>query len=74
MLKPTFELDHIIPLEDNGPDNIKNLQALCVECHAVKTRDRRLKETRYALKTSPIQKVKTSKYFEEFKYKRRKLI
>lgn len=74
MLKPTFELDHIISLEDQGPDSIDNLQGLCVECHALKTRDRRLKGTKYALQTSPIKKVKTSKYFEEYKYKRRKLI
>jgi len=73
MLKPTFELDHIISLEDNGPDDINNLQGLCVECHAIKTRDRRLRGTRYVLKTSPIKKVKTSKYFEEYKYKRRKI-
>ena len=72
MLKPTFELDHIIALEDDGPDNIDNLQGLCVECHAIKTRDRRLKETKYSLKTVN-KNVNTSKYFEEFNYKRRKV-
>ena len=37
-IPPTFQLDHIIRLADGGADDISNLQALCVECHATKTR------------------------------------
>ena len=73
MLKPTFELDHIVALQDDGVDSIDNLQGLCVECHARKTRDRRLKEVVYSFKTSPIQ-VKTSKYFDEWNYRPKKKI
>ena len=74
MLKPTFELDHIIELQDGGDDNMDNLQGLCVECHARKTRDRRLKEVVFSFKTSPLVSPmgKTSKYFEEFNYRPRK--
>ncbi|MCB2007567.1 MAG: HNH endonuclease, partial [Rhodoferax sp.] len=30
--------DHIIPLADGGPDDDTNVQGLCVECHAVKSK------------------------------------
>jgi 5-methylcytosine-specific restriction endonuclease McrA len=33
----SFELDHIIPLEYNGEDNLFNLQPLCKNCHKIKT-------------------------------------
>ena len=32
-----FEIDHIIPLNLGGSNNIKNLQALCYFCHKYKT-------------------------------------
>lgn len=38
-----FELDHIIPLEDNGPDTFDNTQILCFVCHDFKTSHRRNK-------------------------------
>lgn len=72
MLKPTFELDHIVALQDDGGDSMDNLQGLCVECHARKTMDRRLKEVVYSFKTSPITVVKTSKYFDEYNYRPKK--
>ena len=71
ILKPTFQLDHIKELADGGPDTIDNLQGLCVECHARKTRDRRLKEVIYTFKTSPIT-VNKSKYFEDYQYRPKK--
>lgn len=37
-IPPTFQLDHIVRLADGGADDVDNLQALCVECHAMKTR------------------------------------
>ncbi len=37
-IPPTFQLDHIVRLADGGVDGVENLQALCVECHALKTR------------------------------------
>jgi 5-methylcytosine-specific restriction endonuclease McrA len=37
-IPPTFQLDHVIRLADGGADAVENLQALCVECHARKTR------------------------------------
>jgi len=30
------EVDHIIPLEDDGTDDRENLQGLCADCHKVK--------------------------------------
>lgn len=37
-IPPTFQLDHVVRLADGGLDEVENLQALCVECHAIKTR------------------------------------
>lgn len=33
----TYEIDHIIPLYKGGNNDIKNLQALCRNCHGKKT-------------------------------------
>jgi len=33
----TYEIDHIIALEDNGTNDLGNLQALCRNCHGKKT-------------------------------------
>ena len=32
-----FQIDHIVRLGEGGSDDISNLMALCVECHAEKT-------------------------------------
>jgi 5-methylcytosine-specific restriction endonuclease McrA len=38
ILPATFEIDHIVPSVDGGYDNrIENLQALCPNCHRIKT-------------------------------------
>jgi len=42
LLKATFHVDHIVPLFDSCSSNdISNLVALCVECHAQKTMEER---------------------------------
>lgn len=41
-LPPTFEVDHIVEIQDGGGDVAENLQALCVSCHRNKTRRVRL--------------------------------
>merc|ERR1712000_438717 len=37
MKKKSFEIDHIVPLSQNGTNERKNLQALCKKCHTMKT-------------------------------------
>lgn len=37
MLSAYYEIDHVIPLEHGGSNEIDNLVALCRECHAKKT-------------------------------------
>jgi 5-methylcytosine-specific restriction endonuclease McrA len=37
LLDENYEIDHIIPLFLDGPDNISNLQALCHKCHHFKS-------------------------------------
>ena len=64
MLKATFELDHIIELEQQGEDTIENLQALCAECHAQKTHGFRLKKRKKQNPTYQDEKQVFSKYFK----------
>jgi len=42
MLEATYEVDHIIELQDGGTNEIENLTALCRNCHGRKTLDQRL--------------------------------
>ena len=37
MLPPTYQTDHIVPHSISYDDNIDNLQALCPNCHSLKT-------------------------------------
>ena len=41
VLPVTAEIDHIIPRHKGGSDRLCNLQALCNNCHALKTRNER---------------------------------
>ena len=62
MLDETYEVDHILPLKDDGSNEENNLQALCPNCHRKKTNKelRRPKKTNNSTSTSaPKRKVKT---------------
>lgn len=37
IITPSAELDHIEPIYKGGKDDWSNYQALCTECHKVKT-------------------------------------
>ena len=39
MLDENFDIDHIRPLFLGGTNDFENLQALCISCHASKSRD-----------------------------------
>jgi len=43
ILDATYEVDHILSLEDGGGNDIQNLQALCRNCHGKKTMDDNIK-------------------------------
>jgi len=43
ILDATYEVDHIISLEDGGNNHIQNLQALCRNCHGKKTMEDNIK-------------------------------
>lgn len=69
LLEPdAFDIDHVKELRDGGKDNFSfdencdNLQALCVLCHAKKTR-RRTKELSTAIEGSSHKRARKSKYF-----------
>lgn len=43
LLPELFHLDHIIPLCNNGKDELQNLEILCPNCHGSKTNDEGIK-------------------------------
>ena len=45
MLDASYEIDHTIPLYKGGNNNIENLQALCRNCHGLKTINDKLMNT-----------------------------
>lgn len=47
MLEATYEVDHVIELQDGGSNEMENLTALCRNCHGRKTLDQRLNRTEY---------------------------
>lgn len=76
ILPPTFEVDHIVELHEGGEDAYENLQALCPNCHAKKTRANVLKrdklfEKHFGARSTEMvsrafdnfKRVKRSKYF-----------
>lgn len=69
-IPPTFEVDHIIELQDGGQDIADNLQAICVTCHSNKTRVNRLRKNPIFQKTQLSPKLPSdnqvfSKYFHQ---------
>mgnify|MGYP003650262834 FL=1 len=38
-----FEIDHQIPLSEGGSNETSNLVAICPSCHAIKSREERMK-------------------------------
>ncbi len=41
-LEASYEVDHVIELQDGGTNDVSNLMALCRNCHGRKTLDQRL--------------------------------
>lgn len=73
LLPPTFEIDHIKELRDGGKDEYNNLQALCNNCHAKKTRANTLKrhevfKREFGKRARDMEETS----FERFKYKKSK--
>lgn len=42
MLEATYEVDHVVELQDGGTNELDNLMALCRNCHGRKTLNQRL--------------------------------
>tara|TARA_B100000674_G_C37889598_1_gene938311 strand:+ start:335 stop:874 length:540 start_codon:yes stop_codon:yes gene_type:complete len=73
LLPPTFEVDHIVELRDGGKDEYDNLQALCNNCHAAKTRANTLKrDEAFAREFGKRARDMETSAFEKFKYKKSK--
>ena len=72
ILPPSFEVDHIIELHEGGEDAYENLQALCPNCHAKKTRANVLKRDKLFEKHFGAQSSEmTSRAFDNFKHVKR---
>lgn len=63
-IPPTFEVDHIIVLQDGGQDIADNLQAICVTCHANKTRQNRLSKN--PIFRQPVVDAKPAEVFSSY--------
>lgn len=71
LLPPTFEIDHIKELWEGGKDEYNNLQALCPNCHALKTRANKLKlDDRFKREFSKRAREYEHNAFEQFKFKK----
>ena len=52
VLNAAFEIDHILPLEEGGSNDLHtNAQALCSLCHSIKTQRERILRMRKARET-----------------------
>lgn len=47
LLPPGHEMDHVIPLWAGGKDDASNLQALCGNCHNIKSRVEQMLRARF---------------------------
>jgi hypothetical protein len=47
LLPPTFQIDHIIPWSLCNDDSEENLQALCANCHSIKTQREAMRIIQY---------------------------
>ena len=73
LLPPTFEIDHIVELRDGGKDEYDNLQALCPNCHSLKTRANTLKRNKvFAKEFGKRARVMEENAFDKFKHKQSK--
>lgn len=69
LLPPTFEIDHIVELRDGGKDEYDNLQALCPNCHSLKTRANTLKRSKvFEKEFGKRAKVMEQNAFDNFKH------
>lgn len=58
-LPRSFDIDHIVGLQFEGPNDISNLEALCPACHQMKT----WLESQIAAAIRHEKKTRCSKYF-----------
>lgn len=73
LLPPTFEIDHIVELRDGGKDEYDNLQALCPNCHSLKTRANTLKRHKaFKKEFGKRARAMEENAFEKFNYKKSK--
>lgn len=73
LLPPTFEVDHIVELRDGGTDTYDNLQALCPNCHSLKTRANTLKRDKaFEQEFGKRSKKMEENAFKKFNFKRSK--
>lgn len=65
------QYDHITPLGLGGKDTTENMEVLCLDCHAVKTKEDRAKMTDLKRQTPkpPAIEIKPSRYQDRLGFK-----
>lgn len=70
---PLYDIDHIHMHAIGGSDEIDNLQALCLNCHRIKSvremRDRYEKNKKEKIELENVEKNKEPNPFEKFVFK-----
>jgi 5-methylcytosine-specific restriction endonuclease McrA len=61
LLPYTYEIDHIVPYSISKNNEINNLQALCPNCHALKTKEDNINIRKW--KSDNLMDIETSTYF-----------
>lgn len=63
-----YNIDHIIEVADGGNDDLENLQALCLSCHAVKTKRNKAIRAKNAREIKKSIKINFQNLLDDIEY------
>ena len=63
-----YHIDHIIEIADGGTDDLDNLQALCLSCHAVKTKRSKAQRAKVTRDDKKKNKINLQNFLDNTEY------